>query len=99
MNTYYNTSQLACLLIVVCLLLMFQVVIRRLPPTLTKDAFVSQIAPVPEHDYLYFVRPDRSLGPFAFARAYINFIKQEDIFTFKEQFDNYTFMDKKGKIS
>jgi regulator of nonsense transcripts 3 len=78
---------------------MLQVVIRRLPPTLTKDAFVSQIAPVPEHDYLYFVRPDRSLGPFAFARAYINFIKQEDIFTFKEQFDNYTFMDKKGKVS
>jgi regulator of nonsense transcripts 3 len=79
--------------------LMLQVVTRRLPPTLTKDAFINQISPLPEHDYLYFVRPDRSLGPFAFSRAYINFIKQEDVFTFKEQFDNYTFMDKKGRSS
>ncbi|KAJ9587781.1 hypothetical protein L9F63_018807 [Diploptera punctata] len=73
-----------------------KVVIRRLPPSLTKESFINQVSPLPEYDYLYFVHPDKSLGPFAFSRAYINFIKQEDIFTFKEQFDNYTFMDKKG---
>ncbi|PSN55110.1 hypothetical protein C0J52_01888 [Blattella germanica] len=73
-----------------------KVVIRRLPPSLTKESFINQISPLPDHDYLYFVRPDKSLGPFAYSRAYINFVKQDDIFTFKEQFDNYTFMDKKG---
>nr|CAD7453939.1 unnamed protein product [Timema tahoe] len=73
-----------------------KVVIRRLPPTLTQETFLKELHPLPEHDYLYFVRADRSLGQFAFSRAYINFLDQEDVFRFKERFDNYAFLDKKG---
>lgn len=70
--------------------------IRRLPPTMTQDQFIEQISPLPEHDYLYFVKADMSLGQFAFSRAYINFMDQQDIFMFREKFDNYVFVDSKG---
>lgn len=75
---------------------MTKVVIRRLPPTMTQDQFIEQISPLPEHDYLYFVKADMSLGQFAFSRAYINFVDQQDIFVFREKFDNYVFIDSKG---
>lgn len=75
---------------------MTKVVIRRLPPTMTYEQFLEQVSPLPEHDYLYFVKADMSLGQFAFSRAYINFIEQQDIFTFREKFDNYVFVDAKG---
>ncbi|KAK2584064.1 hypothetical protein KPH14_006511 [Odynerus spinipes] len=75
---------------------MTKVVIRRLPPTMTQDQFIEQISPLPEHDYLYFVKGDMSLGQFAFSRAYINFVDQQDIFVFREKFDNYVFVDSKG---
>lgn len=75
---------------------MTKVVIRRLPPTMTQDQFLEQISPLPEHDYIYFVKADMSLGQFAFSRAYINFTKQQDIFMFREKFDNYVFVDSKG---
>lgn len=73
-----------------------KVVVRRLPPTMTEEQFLEQISPVPENDYLYFVRGDLGLGQHAFARAYINFVNQEDIFIFKEKFDGYVFLDTKG---
>ncbi|KAL0103417.1 hypothetical protein PUN28_017587 [Cardiocondyla obscurior] len=73
-----------------------KVVIRRLPPTMTQDQFLEQVSPLPEHDYMYFVKADMSLGQFAFSRAYINFIEQQDIFMFREKFDNYVFVDAKG---
>lgn len=73
-----------------------KVVIRRLPPTMTQDQFLEQVSPLPEHDYLYFVKADMSLGQFAFSRAYINFLEQQDIFMFREKFDNYVFVDAKG---
>ncbi|KAL6449333.1 hypothetical protein ACFW04_000740 [Cataglyphis niger] len=75
---------------------MTKVVIRRLPPTMTQDQFLEQVSPLPEHDHLYFVKADMSLGQFAFSRAYINFIEQQDIFVFREKFDNYVFIDSKG---
>lgn len=75
---------------------MTKVVIRRLPPTMTQDQFIEQISPLPEHDYQYFVKADMSLGQFAFSRAYINFVDQQDIFVFREKFDNYVFVDSKG---
>ncbi|XP_003706689.1 UPF3 regulator of nonsense mediated mRNA decay [Megachile rotundata] len=75
---------------------MTKVVIRRLPPTMTQDQFLEQVSPLPEHDYLYFVKADMSMGQFAFSRAYINFIEQQDIFMFREKFDNYVFVDSKG---
>ncbi|XP_076685709.1 UPF3 regulator of nonsense mediated mRNA decay isoform X2 [Andrena cerasifolii] len=75
---------------------MTKVVIRRLPPSMTQDQFLEQVSPLPEHDYLYFVKADMSMGQFAFSRAYINFIEQQDIFMFREKFDNYVFVDSKG---
>ncbi|XP_012262251.2 regulator of nonsense transcripts 3B [Athalia rosae] len=75
---------------------MTKVVIRRLPPSMTQEQFVEQISPLPDHDYMYFVKADMSLGQFAFSRAYINFVDQQDIFIFREKFDNYVFVDAKG---
>lgn len=73
-----------------------KVVIRRLPPTMTEEQFLEQISPVPANDYMYFVKGNKSLGPHAFSRAYINFVNQEEIFIFKEKFDDYIFVDEKG---
>ncbi|XP_017876681.1 regulator of nonsense transcripts 3A isoform X2 [Ceratina calcarata] len=75
---------------------MTKVVIRRLPPTMTQEQFLEQVSPLPEHDYLYFVKADMSMGQYAFSRAYINFVEQQDIFMFREKFDNYVFVDSKG---
>lgn len=74
-----------------------KVVIRRLPPKLTKEAFIEEFSPLPAHDYFYFVRGDLNLGIHAFSRAYINFSKQEDIFTFKEKYDDYGMTDERGR--
>uniref|UniRef100_A0A023GKT9 Putative regulator of nonsense transcripts 3a n=1 Tax=Amblyomma triste TaxID=251400 RepID=A0A023GKT9_AMBTT len=73
-----------------------KVVIRRLPPTMTEEQFLEQISPVPESDYMYFVKGDKNRGPHAFSRAYINFVNQDEIFIFKEKFDDYIFIDEKG---
>uniref|UniRef100_A0A2R5LME3 Putative nonsense-mediated decay protein upf3 n=1 Tax=Ornithodoros turicata TaxID=34597 RepID=A0A2R5LME3_9ACAR len=73
-----------------------KVVIRRLPASMTEEQFLEQISPVPENDYLYFVKADLGLGQHAFSRAYINFINQDDIYIFKEKFDGYVFLDVKG---
>ncbi|XP_059163639.1 regulator of nonsense transcripts 3B-like isoform X2 [Physella acuta] len=73
-----------------------KVVIRRLPPTLTPEEFVQQVAPLPEYDFFYFVRADMSLGANAFTRAYIHFLVPDDIFIFRDKFDGYVFLDAKG---
>lgn len=63
---------------------------------MTQEQFIEQISPLPDYDYLYFVKADMSLGQYAFSRAYINFLNQQDIFIFREKFDNYVFVDSKG---
>ncbi|XP_023018218.1 UPF3 regulator of nonsense mediated mRNA decay [Leptinotarsa decemlineata] len=73
-----------------------KVVIRRLPPTIDKDTFLKQVSPLPDYNYIYTVNGDFSLGEFAFSRVYINFVNHEDIYDFKERFDNYVFLDNKG---
>lgn len=73
-----------------------KVIIRRLPPSMTKDTFLEQVSPLPDYDYMYFVKADLSMGEYAFSRAYINFKNSSDIFIFKERFDNYVFLDQKG---
>ena len=73
-----------------------QVIIRRLPPTMTEEVFLEQISPVPENDFCYFVKGDQSVGVPTFSRAYINFVNQEDIFTFQDKFDGYVFVDDRG---
>lgn len=73
-----------------------KVIVRRLPPSMTQDEFISQVSPIPDYDYIYAVKGDMSLGENAFSRVYINFIKSDDIYLFKEKFDNYVFVDGKG---
>lgn len=70
--------------------------VRRLPPTMTEEELLKQIEPIPDHDYFYFVPADWSLGVNATCRAYINFCNQNDIFIFRDKFDGYVFVDKRG---
>uniref|UniRef100_UPI00398F76A6 regulator of nonsense transcripts 3B n=1 Tax=Pristiophorus japonicus TaxID=55135 RepID=UPI00398F76A6 len=74
-----------------------KVVVRRLPPSLTKEQLEEQLAPLPEHDYFEFFSTNSSLFPHIFSRAYINFKNQEDIVLFRDQFDGYVFIDSKGQ--
>lgn len=41
-----------------------RVVIRRLPPTMTKDEFEEQISPIPDHDNLRLASSVHFLDPF-----------------------------------
>ncbi|KAJ6663286.1 hypothetical protein lerEdw1_010422 [Lerista edwardsae] len=77
----------------------FIVVIRRLPPSLTKEQLEEHLQPLPEHDYFELFANDSSLYPHMFSRAYINFKNQEDIVLFRDRFDGYVFVDHKGKVS
>ncbi|XP_020012637.1 regulator of nonsense transcripts 3B isoform X2 [Castor canadensis] len=74
-----------------------KVVIRRLPPTLTKEQLQEHLQPMPEHDYFEFFSNDTSLYPHMYSRAYINFKNQEDIILFRDRFDGYVFLDNKGQ--
>ncbi|XP_077588650.1 regulator of nonsense transcripts 3B [Stigmatopora nigra] len=76
---------------------MTKIVIRRLPPSLTKEELEEQLQPLPEVDYLEFFSNDTSLYPHLFARAYINFKNPEDIVLFRDRFDGYVFIDSKGQ--
>ncbi|CAO1313326.1 unnamed protein product [Diamesa hyperborea] len=70
-----------------------KVIIRKLPPNMTEEEFIKSIDPIPDHDYLYFVPVDWTLGTEATSRAYIHFLNPEDIFIFKDKFDGYVFVD------
>ncbi|CAO1349078.1 unnamed protein product [Diamesa serratosioi] len=70
-----------------------KVIIRKLPPNMTEEEFIKSIEPIPDHDYLYFVPVDWTLGTEATSRAYIHFLNPEDIFIFKDKFDGYVFVD------
>ncbi|KAJ8383530.1 hypothetical protein AAFF_G00219800 [Aldrovandia affinis] len=74
-----------------------KVVIRRLPPALSKDQLEEQISPLPTYDYFEFFSADQSLHPHLFSRAYINFKNPEDIVHFRDRFDGYVFIDNKGQ--
>ncbi|XP_004614511.1 regulator of nonsense transcripts 3B isoform X2 [Sorex araneus] len=74
-----------------------KVVIRRLPPTLTKEQLLEHLQPLPDHDYFEFFSNDTSLYPHMYSRAYINFRNQEDIILFRDRFDGYVFLDNKGQ--
>ncbi|KAK7078064.1 Regulator of nonsense transcripts 3B [Halocaridina rubra] len=73
-----------------------KVIIRRLPPSMTEETFIESVSPLPEHDYFAYVNADSSLGSSAYCRAYINFKNTEDVFTFRDKFDGYVFVDQKG---
>ncbi|KAM6986748.1 regulator of nonsense transcripts 3A isoform 3-T3 [Aplochiton taeniatus] len=74
-----------------------KVVIRRLPPNLSKDQLEEQLSPLPSYDYFEFFPADQSLYPHLFSRAYINFKNTEDILLFRDRFDGYVFIDNKGQ--
>ncbi|KAG9349580.1 hypothetical protein JZ751_028028 [Albula glossodonta] len=74
-----------------------KVVIRRLPPNLSKDQLEEHISPLPSYDYFEFFSADQSLYPHLFSRAYINFKNPEDIVHFRDRFDGYVFIDNKGQ--
>ncbi|XP_060935086.1 regulator of nonsense transcripts 3B [Limanda limanda] len=76
---------------------MTKIVIRRLPPSLTKEDLEEQLQPLPELDYMEFFSSDTSLFPHLFARAYLNFRNQEDIVLFRDRFDGYVFIDHRGQ--
>lgn len=63
---------------------------------MSEEDFLEQVSPLPEHDYFYFSKPDPSLTPDLFSRAYINFVNVDDIFLFRDKFDDYIFLDEKG---
>ncbi|XP_039734663.1 regulator of nonsense transcripts 3A isoform X6 [Pteropus medius] len=73
-----------------------KVVIRRLPPSLTKEQLEEQLHPLPAHDYFEFFTADLSLYPHLYSRAYINFRNPDDILLFRDRFDGYIFIDNKG---
>ncbi|XP_055282747.1 regulator of nonsense transcripts 3A isoform X2 [Moschus berezovskii] len=73
-----------------------KVVIRRLPPSLTKEQLEQQLHPLPAHDYFEFFTADVSLDPHLYSRAYINFRNPDDILLFRDRFDGYVFIDSKG---
>lgn len=74
-----------------------KVVIRRLPPSISKEQLEEQLHPLPAHDYFEFCTADPSLYPHLFSRAYINFRNPDDIFLFRDRFDGFIFIDNKGQ--
>ncbi|XP_053555172.1 regulator of nonsense transcripts 3B isoform X2 [Bombina bombina] len=76
---------------------MSKVIIRRLPPSLTKEQLEEHLQPLPDHDYFEFFSNDSSLFPHLFSRAYINFKSQDDIVLFRDRFDGYVFIDHRGQ--
>ncbi|XP_075691961.1 regulator of nonsense transcripts 3B isoform X2 [Rhinoderma darwinii] len=76
---------------------MSKVVIRRLPPSLTKEQLEEHLQPLPDHDYFEFFANDTSLFPHMFSRAYINFKSPDEIMLFRDRFDGYVFIDHKGQ--
>uniref|UniRef100_A0A1A8MYV5 UPF3 regulator of nonsense transcripts homolog B n=1 Tax=Nothobranchius pienaari TaxID=704102 RepID=A0A1A8MYV5_9TELE len=76
---------------------MTKIVIRRLPPSLSKEELEEQLQPLPEVDYMEFFSNDTSLYPHLFARAYISFKNEDDIVLFRDRFDGYVFIDNRGQ--
>ncbi|MEE6470387.1 hypothetical protein FKM82_008955 [Ascaphus truei] len=74
-----------------------KVVIRRLPPSISKEQLEEQLHPLPANDYFEFCTADPSLYPHLFSRAYINFRNPEDILLFRDRFDGFIFIDSKGQ--
>lgn len=73
-----------------------KLVIRRMPPNFTMEVLLEKIGPLADHNYKYFVSTSNGCNEASFSRAYINFLRVEDLVRFKEKFDNYPFYDEKG---
>uniref|UniRef100_A0A914CHV1 UPF3 domain-containing protein n=1 Tax=Acrobeloides nanus TaxID=290746 RepID=A0A914CHV1_9BILA len=76
-----------------------KVVLRRLPFGIEKDELLEQLSPLPPYETFWFRNANLDLLPFAFARAYIVFKEESDAIAFRDQFNGYVFVDKKGNES
>ncbi|KAK1311447.1 Regulator of nonsense transcripts UPF3 [Acorus calamus] len=75
-----------------------KVVVRRLPPTLSRSALMEQIDGRFSGRYKWFsFRPGKiSQKNQRYSRAYIDFKKSEDVVEFAEFFDGHVFVNEKG---
>ena len=64
-----------------------KVILRHLPPDLTKDALHEVLDPLPPYNYFSFVSGNPALGKSGYSRAYINFDNCEDIVNFRDRHD------------
>ena len=64
-----------------------KVILRRLPPDLTKDTLLEILDPLPSYNYFSFVSGNPALGKSGYSRAYINFDNCEDIVNFRDCHD------------
>lgn len=58
---------------------------------MTSEQFLEQVAPMPDYNSYYYTKVPNCVN-----RAYFNFENYEDVYQFKEKFDNYVFLDAKG---
>ena len=73
-----------------------KVVIRRLPPDFTEDKLKELITPFPTYTYFYFSSGDKTLGTFGCSRAYIAFENEDEIVSFRDQYDGMLLESEKG---
>lgn len=67
---------------------------------MTEESFLEHVAPLFDHDYFCFVQAENpSFGEHNYSRAYLNFTKVEDVFTFTSKFDDYIFLDDSGSVA
>lgn len=63
---------------------------------MNEEDLLELLSPLPDHDYFCFFEANPGLRPYSFSRAYINFLRAEDMEVFLKKFDNHTFSDTDG---
>ncbi|XP_030503701.2 regulator of nonsense transcripts UPF3 isoform X2 [Cannabis sativa] len=74
-----------------------KVVLRHLPPSISKTALLDQVDSVfaGRYNWLSF-RPSNNSQKHSFSRAYIDFKRPEDVIEFAEFFEGHVFVNEKG---
>ncbi|KAF7633123.1 Smg4_UPF3 domain-containing protein [Meloidogyne graminicola] len=79
---------------------MTKIVLRRLPPGMSKDELFSQLRPFNSEPRAFWFCPgDMELRPHIFSRAYLAFHEEKDAVQFAERFNGYVLVDKLGNES
>ncbi|WIA36414.1 hypothetical protein OEZ86_007725 [Tetradesmus obliquus] len=75
-----------------------KVVVRNLPPTLSREAFLSAIEKHAEgtYNWLAYYPGKVSLKRTMFSRAFLNFNSPEAVLDFKARFDGHVFVSSRG---
>ncbi|XP_018319574.1 regulator of nonsense transcripts 3A-like [Agrilus planipennis] len=75
-----------------------KLVIRRLPPFFTLKDFKEHFNPLPAYTYFYFVPSEGNEDEIAlYSRAYIQLTDLENIFKFRDKYDNSVIVGPKGE--